>query len=201
MEKAAKIISILIHPIIIPSLGFLLLFNSGTYLAYLPFDYKKMILIMVVLCTFVIPLSMIPFFMYQKMIFDIQLSRSRERYIPLVLSFSLFLFCYFLLRRIPIPPDYKAFCLGCALSVLIVLLVTYKWKISLHMVGIGGLAGLIGYLIVHMQVNLEFYLILTLLAAGLVGTARLILEAHKPFEIYTGFLIGYAVITSVMFII
>jgi membrane-associated phospholipid phosphatase len=69
------------------------------------------------------------------------------------------------------------------------------------MVGIGGLAGLIGYLIVHMQVNLEFYLILTLLAAGLVGTARLILEAHKPFEIYTGFLIGYAVITSVMFII
>jgi hypothetical protein len=201
MEKAAKIISVLFHPIIIPSLGFLLLFNSGTYLAYLPFDYKKMILIIVVLCTFVIPLSLIPFFLYQKMIFDIQLSQSRERYIPLVLSFSLFLFCYFLLRRIPIPPDYKAFCLGCTLSVLIILLVTHRWKISLHMVGIGGLTGLIGYLIVYMQVNLEFYLILTLLVAGLVGTARLILEAHKPFEIYTGFLVGYGVITAVMFII
>ena len=201
MEKTARIISVLFHPIIMPSLGFLLLFNSGTYLAYLPFDYKKMILIMVVLCTFVIPLSMIPFFLYQKMIFDIQLSRSRERYIPLVICFFLYLFCYFLLRRIPIPPDYQAFCLGCALSVLIVLLVISKWKISLHMVGIGGLAGLIGYMIVHMQINLEFYLILTILAAGLVGTARLILGAHKPFEIYTGFLIGCVVVTSAMFII
>lgn len=201
MEKIAKIISILIHPLIIPSLGFLLLFNSGTYLGYLPFDYKKMILIIVVLCTFVIPLSMIPFFLYQKMIFDIQLSQSRERYIPLVVSFSLFMFCYFLLRRIPVPPDYQAFCLGCALSVLIILLVIAKWKISLHMVGIGGLTGLIIYLTIQMQVNLEFYLILTLIAAGMVGTARLILEAHKPFEIYSGFLIGCIVITSVMFMI
>lgn len=201
MEKAARIISVFFHPIITPSLGFLLLFNSGTYLAYLPFDYKKMILIMVVLCTFVIPLSMIPFFLYQKMIFDIQLSQKRERYIPLVICFSMFIFCYFLLRRIPIPPDYQAFCLGCALSALITLLVISKWKISLHMVGIGGVTGLIGYLIIHMQVNLEFYLILSLLAAGLVGTARLILEAHKPFEIYTGFLMGCIVVISVMFII
>jgi hypothetical protein len=201
MEKAAKIISVLIHPIIMPSLGFLLLFNSGTYLGYLPFDYKKMILIIVILCTFVIPLSMIPFFLYQKMIFDIHLSRSRERYIPLVICFTFFLFCYFLLKRTPVPPDYQAFCLGCASSVLIVLLVISKWKISLHMVGIGGLAGLIIYLIIHMQVNLEFYLILTFLAAGLLGTARLILAAHKPFEIYTGFLVGCIVVTSAMFII
>jgi membrane-associated phospholipid phosphatase len=69
------------------------------------------------------------------------------------------------------------------------------------MVGIGGLAGLIGYMIVHMQINLEFYLILTILAAGLVGTARLILGAHKPFEIYTGFLIGCVVVTSAIIII
>jgi len=201
MEKAAKIISVLVHPIIIPSLGFLLLFNSGTYLGYLPFDYKKMILIIVILCTFIIPLSMIPFFLYQRMIFDIQLSRSRERYIPLVVTFSLFIFCYFLLRRIPIPPDYQAFCLGCALCTLIILLAISKWKISLHMVGIGGLTGLIIYLIIHMHVNLEFYLILTLITAGLVGTARLILEAHKPFEIYSGFLIGCSVIASALFII
>lgn len=201
MEKTARIISILFHPLIMPSLGFLLLFNSGTYLAYLPFDYKKMILMIVILCTFIIPLSMIPFFLYQKLIFDINLSQARERYVPLVLTLLLFIFCYFLLKRVPIPPDYQTFCLGCAASVLVVLLVISKWKISLHMVGIGGLAGLIGYLIIHMQVNLEFYLILTILAAGLIGTARLILNAHKPFEIYAGFLTGGGVVASIMFII
>jgi membrane-associated phospholipid phosphatase len=52
-----------------------------------------------------------------------------------------------------------------------------------------------------MQVNLEFYLIITIFIAGLVGTARLILGAHKPFEIYMGFLTGLIIVASVMFIV
>jgi membrane-associated phospholipid phosphatase len=135
------------------------------------------------------------------MIFDIQLSQKRERYVPLVICFSLYLFCYFMLRRIQIPPDYKSFCLGCSLSVLFVLILVSKWKISLHMVGMGGMTGLIVYLIIQMQVNLEFYLIVAILVAGLVGTSRLILKAHKPFEIYSGFIAGWVVILSVMLIL
>ena len=112
MDKAARIISILFHPLIMPSVGFLLLFNSGTYLAYLPFEYKKMILLIVFLCTFVIPLSILPFFLYHKIISDINMSGARERFAPLVINFILFVLCYFLLRKVPIPPDYPAFCLG-----------------------------------------------------------------------------------------
>jgi hypothetical protein len=201
MDKVARIISILFHPLIMPSVGFLLLFNSGTYLAYLPFEYKKMILLIVFLCTFIIPLSMLPFFLYHKIISDINMSGSRERYTPLVISFILFVLCYFLLRRIPIPPVYHTFCLGCAASAFLSLVIISKWKISLHMVGIGGIIGLITFLIIKMQVNLGFYLILAVLAAGLTGTARLSLNAHKPLEIYTGFLAGLLIITSAMFII
>jgi hypothetical protein len=200
MDKAARIISIVFHPLIMPSLGFLLMFNSGTYLAYLPFEYKKIILFFVFLCTFIIPISILPFFLYHKIISDINMPGTRERFAPLVISFILFMLCYFRFRRIPIPPDYLAFCLGCAASAFLTLLVISRWKISLHMVGIGGLAGLISYLIIKMQVDLGFYLILIILAAGLTGTARLILNAHKPFEIYTGFLTGLVIITSSMFI-
>jgi hypothetical protein len=200
MDKAARIISVLFHPLIIPTLGVMLIFNSGTYLAYLPFEYKKMILLIVFLCTFIIPLSILPFFFYQKMIMDINMPRPRERFTPLVISFIFLIFCYFLLKRIPVPPDYFNFCLGCAASVLATLFLLLKWKISLHMVGLGGLAGLISYIIIKMQVNLGFYFVLAVLAAGVTGTARLILEAHKPFEIYAGFLAGFLIIVSVMFI-
>jgi hypothetical protein len=200
MDKAARIISILFHPLIMPSVGFLLLFNSGTYLAYLPFEYKKMILLIVFLCTFIIPLSILPFFLYHKIIDDINMTGTRERFAPLVISFILFILCYFLLRRVPIPPDYLSFCLGCAASAFLTLLVITKWRISLHMLGIGGLVGLLTYLIIKMQVNLGFYLILAIIAAGLTGTARLLLNAHEPFEIYAGFLAGFLIITSVMFI-
>lgn len=201
MEKTARIISVILHPLIMPSLGFLLLFNSGTYLAYLPVEYKRMILMIIVLCTMIIPLSMISFFLYQRLIMDIHLARLRERYIPLLTCLILYLFCYFLLRKISIPPEYLAFCLGCAVSVLIVLIALSKWKISLHMVGVGGLTGLITYLIISMQVNLEFYLVLTIIAAGMTGTSRLILNAHKSFEIYTGFLTGFVTVSAVMFIV
>lgn len=200
MDKAARIISVLFHPLIMPTLGFLLLFNSGTFLAYLPFEYKKMILLIVFLCTFIIPLSVMPFLIYQKIIFDITMPRARERITPLVISFIFLVLCYFLLRRVPIPPDYLAFCLGCAASTLLTLLVISKWKISLHMVGIGGLAGLVTYIIIKMQVDLGLYLIIIIIAAGLTGTARLVLNAHKPFEIYSGFLAGLIIIASVMFI-
>ena len=157
-----------------------------------------MIFLIVVLCTLVIPLSLIPFFLYQKMIFSIHMSEKRERLVPLVITFLLYFFCYYLLARIPIPPLYQAFCLSAVISVLIALIITIKWKISIHMTGIGGIIGLIVFLIYSMRINLEFYLIISLLCAGLIGTARLQLKAHNPPELYTGFITGLIVIPSVM---
>ncbi|KPK87532.1 MAG: hypothetical protein AMS27_02215 [Bacteroides sp. SM23_62_1] len=198
MKKSAQIISILFHPLLMPSLGFLILFNSGTYLSYLPAEYKKMILLIVILCTLVIPISMIPFFLYQKIIFSVQMSERRERFVPLILSFLLFLFCYYLLMRLQIPPPYKAFSLGCMVSVLAAFIITSKWKISAHMIGNGGITGLITYLIFYLQINLEIYLIIIIVVAGLTGAARMILDAHKPSEIYSGFIVGFTVISLIM---
>ena len=200
MKKPAQIISILFHPLLMPSLGFLILFNSGTYLAYLPVEYKKMIFLIVVLCTMIIPLSLIPFFLYQKIIYTVHMSERRERYIPLILTFMLFLFCYYLIQRLQIPPAYQAFSLGCMISVLAAFIITSKWKISTHMIGNGGIAGLIAYIIYYLHVNLEIYLIIIVFIAGLTGTARISLNAHKPSEIYTGFLAGFAVMSIVMFL-
>ena len=200
MKGAAKFISIIFHPLLIPTFGFLILFNSGTYLSFLDFDFKKMIFIIVVLSTCLIPLSLIPFFLYQKMIFSIHLPEKRERLVPLGITLLLYIFCYMLLRRVPIPPFYHAFCFASIIAVLLTLSITLKWKISLHMVGIGGLTGLVGFLILSMRINLEFYLFMTVIAAGLAGTSRLILEAHKPSQLYAGFLLGLITIPVVMWV-
>jgi hypothetical protein len=200
MKGTAKFISVIFHPLLIPTLGFLILFNSGTYLSFLDFDFKKMIFIIVVLSTCLIPLSLIPFFIYQKMIFSFQLPEKRERYIPLGVTLLLYFFCYMLLRRVPIPPLYHAFCFASIIAVIITLAITLKWKISLHMVGLGGLTGLIAFLIFTMRINLEFYLIFSIMAAGLTGSARLLLEAHKPSQLYAGFIVGLVTIPAVMFI-
>ena len=181
-----------------PSLGFLVLFNSGTYLSYLPFEVKKHILVIVVLCTIIIPLTMIPFFMYQKLIVNIEMNTTRERSIPLMAGLVLYFFCYVLLRRFPIPTPYHAFVFGSAVAVLCTLIISFKWKISAHMTGIGGLAGLVFFLIWSLQIDLQFILILTIVAAGLIGSARLQMKAHDPAQVYTGFMTGLVSVAATM---
>ncbi|MBC8457671.1 MAG: phosphatase PAP2 family protein [Deltaproteobacteria bacterium] len=68
------------------------------------------------------------------------------------------------------------------------------------MVGLGGLTGLISFLIFSMRVNLEFYLIMTVIAAGLAGTSRLFLDAHRPSQLYAGFVLGLLTIPAVMWV-
>jgi hypothetical protein len=188
MQKFSKAISHIYHPLIIPTLGILVLFNSGTYLSYIPFEMKKWMLVIVFLSTYIVPLAMIPFFLYQNMIRNIKMDSKRERYLPLALSLVMYLFCYYLIRRISIPNIYHSFILSSLLSVLVTLLITLKYKISIHMVGAGGLIALIGFLAFYLKVNLQFYLGVAIVLAGLTGMARIILKAHTQDEVYTGFL-------------
>ncbi len=68
------------------------------------------------------------------------------------------------------------------------------------MVGLGGLIALIIFISFYLKVNLSFYLILTVLFTGLTGTARLLLKAHTPVEVYSGFILGFAVVLATMMI-
>jgi hypothetical protein len=201
MEKISKAISYLYHPLLIPSLGILVLFNSGTYLSYLPVDVKKWILLMVFLCTYVVPLAFIPFFLYHRLMMSIEMSSQRERSLPLILSLVFYGFCYVLVRRISIPHLYHTFMLGSLLTLLASMLVTFRYRISLHMVGAGGLVALIGFLAFYLKVNLQFYLGIAVVLAGLTGTARLILKAHTPDEIYLGFLLGFTIVLLCMVLV
>ena len=187
----AKIVSVILHPLLMPALGLLIIFNSGTYLSYLPYESKKIIFMVVTLCTIIIPLSILPFFLYHKLIISIQMNSRKERFIPLITGFLFYAFCYFLVRRFPIPASYHAFFLGTTIAVLCSLIISVIWKISAHMVGIGGLTGLIVFLILSLRIDLQFLLILAVISSGLIGFARLQLKVHEPAQVYSGFVAGF----------
>ena len=89
---------------------------------------------------------------------------------------------------------YYAFILSSLIAILVTMLITLRYKISIHMVGAGGLVALIGFLAFYLKVDLQFYLVISLVLAGITGTARLILKAHTPDQVYTGFLTGFSVV-------
>ena len=181
-----------------PSLGLLVLFNSGTYLSYLPADIKKWIFLFTIVTTYLIPLGAIVFMVYQGMVKSMHLRSREERLAPLVITLVMYVFCYYLVSRIDVPKLYNAFLLSGVVSTALCLLITTRFRISIHMVGTGGLLALVGFLAFHLKVNLLFYMIVAVLIAGGVGSARLNLEAHVPEEIYSGFLLGMGTVVLTM---
>ncbi len=190
----AKVISFMFHPLIMPIIGVAIIFNSGTYVTIIDKNWMKLIYLIVTAFTLVLPLSLLPFFIYSRLITNIQMKDRRERVIPYFVTFIFFCIAYYLLKKLHVNYFISAYLFSASITILIVLVITYFWKISLHLVGIGGLTGLIMLLSVEYGVDLTYYLVLTLLVTGLLGTARLKLDAHTPLQIYTGFILGFAII-------
>ena len=200
MEKISKTISYIFHPLLIPSLGLLVLFNSGTYLSYLPLEIKRWMFVFTFVSTYLIPLGSLFYMYFRGIIKTIQVRSRQERYAPLVISLMMYAFCFYLVQRIEAPKLYNAFLLSSVLSIAVTLLINLKFRISIHMVGAGGLTALIGFLAFYLKVDLQFYLVVAVIIAGLTGSARLILKAHTPAEIYSGFMLGFATVILTMFL-
>jgi hypothetical protein len=99
-------------------------------------------------------------------------------------------FLYFLLKNIQISPVFKYFTLGAALLIVIAFIVNLKWKISIHMMAIGGLLGMVLGLTLLSIINNPIYFLGVVFCAGLTGFARLKLNAHNQAQVYTGLLSG-----------
>ena len=73
-------------------------------------------------------------------------------------------------------------------------LITSFWKISAHQTAMGGWVAVVSVLSTKFTSEpLFYYLLLIIFLSGLIGTARLYLNAHRPAEIYGGFLLGFGI--------
>jgi membrane-associated phospholipid phosphatase len=195
MEKRiATFLTYLLHPLLAPIAGIFILTRSGTYIADLNNEIINLIYLIVVTLTLVLPVCMIPFYLYFKMIRQIEIPENHERLIPMIITLVTYLGAWFLIRRLPVSQLYSRFLLAACLSLLIVLVVSFYWKISLHMTGLGGLTGLVLALSRKLGVDMMVVLLLLIILSGLAGYARLRLNTHSGSQVLTGFLAGLTVV-------
>ena len=191
MKIAAKIISTIFHTLIIPVIGLLIIFNTDSYINYsIPRDLKIAIITLVGTSTFVIPVLISLLLLHKKMIKSLEMTTSKERIIPYAFTIVFYIFTLYMLKEAAIPPLIFKFIIGATLVVLVTFIINFKWKISAHMVGIGGLVGALICTSTILEIYLTPYIILSLLIAGLIGSSRLILKAHNQLQIYVGFVVG-----------
>jgi len=88
------------------------------------------------------------------------------------------------------PEALKFFYFGIFMSTVAGLILNNFIKISLHALAMGGAVTAIMLFSFFYQTPLGLYLCISLLIAGIVCTARLVLNSHTNFEIYAGFIVG-----------
>jgi len=125
------------------------------------------------------------------MISDYHLRNIEERKFPILF----FIMLSFLLGRAMVSTQiadllaFSFFGVAFALS-FTYLLFNIKIKTSLHTLGIGGIIGFVMVMSYEYRLNFNSLLAALFILAGLIGVSRLALNAHRPKEIYIGFLLG-----------
>jgi hypothetical protein len=198
MKKAVSVISVLFHPLLMPTLGLLLLLNSGSYVALLDPAAKRAILFVMALGTMVFPLMMLPIFFYRNLVLNQKGSEMEERWIPRIIILILYIITCVYFLRLPLHRIIQGYVLAVTATMVLLTLISIRVKISIHMAGPGGLAGLIIALIIYFGTQLEGFLLIVLLVGGILGTAKLLEGVHRPVEVYGGFVVGFVSVLTVL---
>lgn len=176
--------------------GCLLLFYGIPNTVYdflTPAETKWQLIRIIFIFSFLFPVLNIFILFRLKRIPTITLSGQKERTFPYLLTGLFYLGLAYLLMDVNIWPSIKLFIFGGGVAILLTALINFRNKISAHMVGIGGLLGVIISASFLIRFDMTPYYILIIILAGLIGTARLVLGEHRPQQIYSGFLLGLLV--------
>jgi membrane-associated phospholipid phosphatase len=187
----ARLLSYLLHPLLMPFYAALMVMNLNSYVAYsISPQVQRIIVSLVFITTCILPVLTALILLQKGMIRSLEMESLAERKIPFVTTALFYCICFYLLNQLPVPRILSWMVLGATITIIIAWLFSFFWKISIHMIGIGGFAGILLGLSQVLNTSLSGILLLSIIVAGLLGTARLTLGAHSPKQVYAGFLLG-----------
>jgi membrane-associated phospholipid phosphatase len=197
-EKLAKIISALFHPVLLPTLGFLLMFTAGFYDSMLTKEARQFILLVVFFSTATLPMLAIAILALNSK-FDFLMPDSRDRILPLLFASVFFYVGFILLSRIHFISMFKLFMIASVLLIVALLLISFKWNISIHMAAAGAVTATLFALSFRAGVNPVYAVIAVVLVSGLLGTARLALNKNNLLQVAAGYILGFVILYPVIY--
>lgn len=198
-KNFAMALSIIFQPIFVPIYSLVLLFHADTYLTYaVAGELKNAIYLITLINTVLLPSLVFFWFLRSGVIETYHMHTAKERSLPFLTVIALHAATFFVFKGMPMPDIFANLVLGAAASVAMAFLINLRWKVSIHMLGMGGIVGTILGLMYRYQVQAEELLMALIVLSGFVGFARLKLNAHTPLQVYVGFTLGTLIMTLVV---
>jgi hypothetical protein len=189
----AKIVSVVFHPLLIPLYGILIILSAPTLFDFIPFEIKKLLLLIVLINNVLLPFSLMAYLRYRKLITSVVIDNREERVLPLILTTFFYFVTVYIFIKYRIPVFIKMFVLTAAIISLAVMIINLWFMISIHAAGTGALFAMVLVLSFRMQTPLTWFLVPVVLIAGAVLSSRLLLNSHTPGETWYGFFLGFVV--------
>ena len=159
----ARIVSMILTPFYLPVVGVLAIFVFS-YLSTFPWQYHGWTLI--------------------------QLGQKERRMMPYAISILCYFGCFYIMNLLHLPHLITSVLVVALVIQVLCAIINVWWKISTHTAGIGGvLGGLIAFSVV-LSFNPIWWLCLTIIASGVVGSSRIILRQHTLTQVTAGFFLG-----------
>lgn len=188
-----QLFSMIFHPLWMPLIGFAIAVRLDKYLVYNQPTYQGIVSILIL--NIIIPGGMVLILYKRKIVSGIDLEKRKERVIPFFITLFFYLFSYVLFQysNLLVSRIVYSYLLSIILIITLAFTINFWWKISVHLLAIGGILGTFLALNHLHGVPVLVILIVGVFIAGLVGFSRLYLNAHTPKQVYIGFLLGFVI--------
>lgn len=146
----------------------------------------------------------------------INLSEQQDRTGPYIISGIFYLWLFKNLLSLGQAPKLLVACvLGAAITLFVCFFINIFTKISVHAAGVAGFVGTLLLLAIywpnaavsiaafggHLLISWPIILILAVILAGCVGSARLALNSHTPADLYRGYAVGFTAVLAANWIL
>ena len=190
LQKTLPFFSYLFHPIFISFFGTLVYFSITHSFFFINQIY--LIGIQVLILTILLPLSL--YFLLKSMgkVSSFSEADIQQRKLPLLIQAFLLYVLFYRSASLEISPELFYFFQGgfwCAVLAFVLLL--FRVKASLHMMGVVSLVVFTAFLSVKYYTSIS-YLLVGFLLIGLVASSRLYMKAHTVRELLVGSFLGFS---------
>jgi membrane-associated phospholipid phosphatase len=201
VRKLSVAISILMHPLLMPTLLFALLFYYAPVITQ-PINTKaaNYLLLAVFITTFLLPMVSITAlrfsdFMNKGKFVALSMPQRKDRILPFFFTSLFYLITtYMFFTKFRVSQVLVVILAATTLIIILISIITFFLKVSAHSASAGALIGfMLGLGFKYPQERMVWPLLLILLLGGMVMSARLYLDTHRPVDVLIGSLLGLSV--------
>ena len=200
LKAISKGISILFSPLLVPTYAALILLYSGFHFSMFSWEAKRFLLIVVIISTAIMPAITLTVASLGKKL-QITAGNSGDLWIPMIFSALYYYLGFYLLNKMPFYAIFKVLLLSGAILIVVLMMISLRWKISYHTAAAGSLFGMVTALSLRLGANPLMLLSIIAMISGLIATARVILQKNGLVETLAGFPIGFLVFFLIFFLL